>query len=256
MTNIYFEEAGNGLPLVFLHGFCDSHEIWADFVGDFTPSYRVLMPDLPGFGRSPMLGMPFSIDLVGDEIAQWLEDLGIKHAIVIGHSLGGYIALSLLARHADRVAGIGLFHSTPFADTAERKEVREKVIQFVQLNGVDPFIETFVPGLFADKQSPFVESARRRALATKKDALIGYVMAMRDRPDRSKELLQSHQPCLILAGTLDPLIPADQLRKFAEKSEKCIFSELPGTAHMGIFEAKQQCQAFISSFIARVLLNK
>jgi pimeloyl-ACP methyl ester carboxylesterase len=185
-----------------------------------------------------------------------LKDLGIKQTIVIGHSLGGYVALSLLVRHPERLAGIALFHSTPFADTEERKKVREKVIQFVQLNGVPPFIETFVPGLFADKQNPFIKSARQRAMTTRQDALIGYAMAMRDRPDRSMELLQSPLPCLVLAGTQDSLIPFDHLQKYAQKSENCMFSELPETAHMGIFEAKKQSQATISRFIALALQNK
>ncbi len=248
MSSIYFREIGSGPPLVFLHGFCDSHELWADFIGEFASSHRVLTPDLPGFGRSPELPVPFSIDDVGDEITEWIKKLGLERPKIIGHSLGGYVALSLLARHKEQISGIGLFHSTPFADTLERKKIRQKVIQFVQLNGIEPFIETFVPGLFADKLNPHIESTRQRALATKKEALLSYSVAMRDRTDQSELALRSTLPLLIIAGAHDPLIPIEDLRKFAKINQKCTFFELPEAAHMGIFEAKKLCQAIISRF--------
>lgn len=256
MSRIYFREEGSGTPLVFLHGFCDSHNLWMDFVRAFTSSYRVLTPDLPGFGQSHILPAPFSIDQVGDELSDWMKELGVERPIVIGHSLGGYVALSLLERHREQLSGIVLFHSTPFADSEERKKIREKVIEFVELNGVEPFIETFVPGLFADKLSPQVSVTRQRALATKKQALIGYARAMRDRPDRSETVIQETLPVLIIAGALDSLIPIEDLRKFVKMAPKCLFLELPEAGHMGIFEAKKQCQAIISEFAASERPNK
>ena len=245
MSFLYCHAEGSGPPLVFLHGFCDSHGLWKEFIPAFVSSFRVLAPDLPGFGSSEMLPTPFSLDDVGDAIASWIESNSLVKPVVIGHSLGGYIALSLLERHARLLSGVGLFHSTPYGDSNERKEVRKKVIEFVRKNGVEPFVETFVPGLFLDKSNPAIPAAKKRALATSADALIGYSVAMANRPDRSETFVDSQIPCLLIAGTEDALIPIKSLRK---SIKKCLFYELPNVAHMGVFEAKKQCQEMILRF--------
>ena len=245
MPLLYCHDEGSGPPLVFLHGFCDSHELWKDFIPAFVSSFRVLTPDLPGFGRSEILPTPFSLDDVGDAVASWIESKGLDKPIVIGHSLGGYIALSLLERHAGLLSGIGLVHSTPYGDSNERKEVRKKVVEFVKKNGVEPFVETFVPGLFLDKSNPAIQAAKKRAMGTSADALIGYSVAMADRTDRSATFMDSPIPCLLIAGTEDALIPVESLRK---SIKKCLFYELPSVAHMGVFEAKKQCQELILRF--------
>ena len=249
---IYFHEAGSGMPIVFLHGFCDNHELWSDFIPEFTDSYRVLTPDLPGFGQSTLLPGPFTIDDVGDEIAQWFEQVGLIQPVVIGHSLGGYVALSLLARHANQVSGIGLFHSTPAGDSPERKKIRDKVIQFVELNGVEPFIDTFVPGLFVNKSDPHIDATRQRCLTTSKDTLVGYARVMRDRPDRTQTFQNGLVPLVVIAGIKDSLIPLDDLKKLAKMTPNCEFFEIQEAAHMGIFEAKKQCQTIISGFADRI----
>ena len=256
MSHIYYQEAGSGPPLVFLHGFCDSHQLWSEFIQPFTPLYRVITPDLPGFGQSPMLPEPFSIDEAGDALGAWMVEKKIHKPVIIGHSLGGYVALSLLTRHPDSASAIGLFHSTPYGDSPERKKIRDKVISFVQEHGVEPFIETFVPGLFQDKSNPNIATTRERSITTKKDVLISYAHAMRDRPDRSEMAIRDGRPILVIAGANDSLIPIDDLRKFAKMNQKANLFEVPNTAHMGIFEAKRLCQTIISGFVEKVVPNK
>lgn len=256
MSSIYFHEEGSGPPLVFLHGFCDYHELWKEFIRPFTGSYRVLTPDLPGFGKSPLLPTPFTLDQVGDAMAAWLLEQGVERPLVVGHSLGGYVAMSLLAKHSALLAGVCLFHSTPSPDSTERKNVRNKVIQFVQEKGVAPFIETFVPGLFLDKSNPEIEATRRRALSTPKASLLAYAEAMRDRPDRSETFSHTPLPALLMGGANDSLIPIESLINIAQNSPKSEFHRLEGVAHMGIFEAKNQCQTIILHFAAHLWPNK
>lgn len=256
MSSIYFHEEGNGQPIVFLHGFCDSHELWSQFIRPFTINYRVLTPDLPGFGRSPLLTTPFTIDQIGDSIAVWLLEQGVERPLVVGHSLGGYVAMSLLARHSALLAGVCLFHSTPRPDSTERKNVRNKVIQFVQDHGVAPFIETFVPGLFLDKNNPEIEATRRRAMSTPKASLLAYAEAMRDRPDRSETYSCTPLPALLVGGESDSLIPIEDLKSIAKNSPKSEFHRLESVAHMGIFEAKNQCQTIILRFAAHLWPDK
>jgi pimeloyl-ACP methyl ester carboxylesterase len=256
MSPLFVYEEGRGPNLILLHGFCETHEIWNDFVKPLSSQFHVLMPDLPGFGRSAPLPSPFTIDDVGEAIAAWLTEQEITSSIVIGHSLGGYVALSLAVNHPGLLKGFGLFHSTSFADSPEKKENRNRVVEFVRKNGAAPFIETFVPGLFFDKSHPAIAGVYRIASQTSPQAIIGYSEAMRDRPDRSSMLAENEVPKLLLAGREDTLVPLHTSREMAEKSKNCRFYEFPETAHMGFFEAKTGCQMAIKSFAEQVFFNK
>lgn len=229
--------------------------MWDEFVEPFTSDYRVIAPDLPGFGDSELLPPPFTIDQVGDRLHGWLCDQKVDRAVLIGHSLGGYIALSILDRHPEFVAGLVLFHSTPVGDSDERKEVRDRVIAFVREHGVPTYLDSFVPGLFNDKKDPAIRKALARMMGTKAEALIGYAGAMRERPDRTEVLLRTQVPVLIIGGMNDSLIPIVDLENIAKKSLKTVFYKVPQAAHMGVFESKKQCQDTISSFVANSLSN-
>lgn len=171
MGYIHVRDQGAGHPLVFIHGFCDTHQLWDEFVVPFTAHFRIITLDLPGFGQSDLLPVPFTLDEVGDRLSTLFSELKLEQPILIGHSLGGYVALSMLERHADQLSGVVLFHSTAFADTEERKKVRDKVIDFVKAHGVSPFLETFVPGLFNQKSDPAIPLTRQRTSGTRREAV-------------------------------------------------------------------------------------
>ena len=170
--------------------------------------------------------------------------------------MGGYVALSLAERHPDLLKGFGLFHSTSFADTEEKKVNRNKVIEFVTRNGVAPFIDTFVPGLFFNKSVSTLAEVHSIAIQTRSETLIGYSQAMRDRPDRSSILKISEKPKFLIAGTEDTLIPIALSRKMVEIGQNCRYYELKGVAHMGIFEAEMECQEVIEEFVRAIVKNK
>lgn len=252
MGYIHIRDQGAGRPLVFIHGFCDTHQLWDEFAKPFAERFRVVTLDLPGFGQSDLLPAPFTLDDVGDRLATLFSELKLDQPILIGHSLGGYVSLSMLERHDELLSGVVLFHSTAFPDTEERRKVRNKVIGFVQEHGVGPFLETFVPGLFRDKADPAIPFTRQRTSSTKPEAVIGYAAAMRDRPDRSGLVAVTEKPVLVIGGTEDSLIPIKDLRTLAQRAPKITLAELPETAHMGMFEAKNQGQNILSSYIKRI----
>ena len=254
MSPLFFYEEGSGPPIVFLHGFCETHEIWKDFVKPLTTRFRVILIDLPGFSRSEILPTPFTIDDVGNTVANWLIENQVLKSILIGHSLGGYVTLSVAERHSQLLEGIGLFHSIAFEDTQEKKENRNKVIEFVRRNGVQQFIDTFVPGLFFDKLSAAIPYIHKIASKTESETLVGYSIAMRDRPDRSLAL-KSNTPKLLMAGSEDALIPIEVSLRMARMSEKSSFFELKNTAHMGFFESEKECQLIIRRFAQQIFSN-
>ncbi len=248
MSSIYHDEQGAGRAIIFLHGFCESREIWSDFVKPLAENFRILIPDLPGFGKSPLLAAGFTIDDVADEIVKWIGDIHLKDAFVVGHSLGGYVALSLAERHPEKISAIGLFHSTVFADSDEKKESRDKVSRFVNEHGVLPYVETFVPGLFFDKSGPGVEETFGIAKRTNQQTLIAYLRAMRDRPDRSLWWRKSKIQKLVIAGKEDTIIPLKTSREMCSHVPSLALFELEKTAHMGFFEAKNESQSILTRF--------
>lgn len=247
MPSVFVEESGSGKTLVFLHGFCETHAIWHPFVEKFS-DHRVVTVDLPGFGNSGILPSPFTIDQVADAVGSALANRAIRDAVVIGHSLGGYVALSLLAHHPELVSRIVLFHSSAFADTEEKKEGRNKIVEFVKKNGVQPFIDTFVPGLFFDKKNQAIARVRAIASQTSAEALTGYTLAMRDRPDRRGLWTKNAVQKLLIAGSEDTSIPIEISREMSRIGLNLQYSELPGTGHMGFFEAESECEMIIKRF--------
>ena len=251
----YSKEEGQGTTLLFLHGFCETHEIWSDFVKPLTEHFRVITIDLPGFGDSEILPPPFSIDDVGNAVAHWLTRRNLGRTIVIGHSLGGYVALSLAENHQELVGGLGLFHSTIFPDSEEKKQNRSKVIDFVRRNGVQPFIDTFVPSLFFDPLHPATNQVHQIASMTKPMTLISYLQAMRDRPDRSTTWKSGSMPKLLISGVQDALVPIKISQEMAKMAKNLSFFELQKVGHMGFFEAKTECQEIIKGFTHGIQFN-
>ena len=256
MSSLHFHEEGDGFPLVFIHGFCETLEIWKAFVKPLSKNFHVFTIDLPGFGKSEILPAPFSIDQVADSVAVWLIENKISKSILVGHSLGGYVTLALAERHPGLLKGLGLFHSTSFADTEEKIENRNRVIEFVRKNGVAPYIDTFVPGLFFDKGNKAIAEVHRIAMQTQETTLTAYAQAMRDRPDRSFILRNHEIPKFLIAGAEDTIIPPASSLKMAEIGQNCRFYELRGVAHMGLFEAENQCQEAIRESVLAIINNK
>jgi pimeloyl-ACP methyl ester carboxylesterase len=248
VAGIFHRESGTGPALVLIHGFCETSSIWDDFVPRLSSQFRVICPDLPGFGMSKMLPSGFSLSDVGMEMVKWLQTNGIVKPVVIGHSLGGYVTLAMANKGDLQLAGIGLFHSTALPDTEEKKVNRNKVIDFVNKNGVKPYIDTFVPGLFYDKQSPHIPSVNHLLNKADSSALTGYLAAMRDRPDQSVLLARFARPVLLLGGEHDEIIPAESLQKQAKSLQKGTLALLPDTGHMGMLESGEKSAREVAKF--------
>lgn len=236
MPAIFHQEQGAGKPIVFLHGFCETSEVWSPLIGDVAGYAHAFRVDLPGFGKSELPPTPFSLEDIARFLWAWVDEQEIQNPVIIGHSLGGYVTLAMASQRPHDVAGFGLFHSTALADSAEKKENRTKVIEFVSKNGVSPFIDTFVPSLFADKNHPAIPGVDKMARATKKDTLLAYTAAMRDRPEKVNFLHQFEKPVLILAGEKDGVIPMDSLKNQAGNLKKGQYFALEGVGHMGMHE--------------------
>ena len=255
MNSIDYDERGEGPVVILIHGFCESKEIWDNLTPDLSTNFRVINIDLPGFGKSPILKSDLTIKAVAREVLVFIESLDIEKCVIIGHSLGGYVALVIAEDRPDLVQGLCLFHSTAQSDSEEKKLNRNKVMAFVETNGVHPFIEAFVPGLFYQKSQKNLEIVFKIASKTSKDAITSYSRAMRDRPNMFSFLASFSNKILIIAGENDTIISKSALEeqvKLIPKGQLVIMTE---TGHMGMYEDVKQALAAIKDFSTSCFLN-
>ncbi|NJN28778.1 MAG: alpha/beta hydrolase [Cyclobacteriaceae bacterium] len=252
MKHIFFYETGSGFPLIFLHGFCESSDIWMALSEELSDRYRIICPDLPGFGQSPLPEEPFSLQSIGDGLVAWLKNMDIDQCIVIGHSLGGYISLEILRKHPDFVAGIGLLNSSAFGDSQEKKDNRNKLIEFIDRNGVEPFINTFVPSLFYPptiaKHQETLESISSKAMDIDPQSVMQYAAAMRERPDSVDLLHKYRDRIMLIAGEFDQNVPLEKSLQMKKILDDDNVSIVPDSAHMSLFEQSEMCYGAIRKF--------
>ena len=252
---LHFFEKGQGHPLLLLHGFCESGEMWHYLADSLSTQYRVICPDLPGFGNSALTHPIQSLEEVAEQLEGWMQAEQIQNPIVMGHSLGGYVALALLERMGNRIKAIGLLHSTAFGDDLDKKEMRNRTLTFLKKHGAAKFVTSFVPQLFPDHRRIELAEAMAQAIEDGKRSSLGgllaYTVAMRDRKDRLGVLQQFAGPKLLLAGTLDGSVKIESSR--AQQEAFTHYIELEGVGHLGMVEEKEKTLAVVQDFVREVL---
>jgi len=253
MSPIRFFEKGKGQPIVLIHGFCEIGEMWRDFANTLSTDFRVICPDLPGCGGSPITSNSISLEEVAVLLEEWMNENNIQNPIVIGHSLGGYVMLALLELMGDKLKAVGLFHSTAFADDEEKKGMRDRTVIFLKKHGVDMFVTSFVPPLFPEERREELDKEINQAIEQAKqcslDGLIAFTKAMRDRKDRFEVLENFSGFKLMIAGTEDGAVKIDASRK--HKSAITDYYELENTGHVGMIERKEETLKIVREFCER-----
>lgn len=253
MSAIHFTDEGTGTPLVFVHGYCETHTLWLNFVRPFTKNYRVICIDLPGFGKSLLPSNEFTINEIAKSVWELLDTIHVKTCFVTGHSLGGYVMLEMAHQQPNRMHGFCMFHSTAYADDENKKLNRAKVMEFVAKNGTAPFVQTLIPSLFADPNHHAAKALLTEASQVDPKTVIAYARAMRDREDMTKVYAVFSKPILFFIGLKDAVIPPESIWGQAENAPQKRVHELPGVAHMGMLEAPAETERVLLDFLNEAL---
>lgn len=254
-SNICYSDQGQGEVIVLLHGFCGSSAYFEQVIPLLSSSYRVIAPDLRGHGASDAPLGAYSIDQMADDVLSLLNALEISDVYLLGHSLGGYITLSFAQRHASRLKGFGLIHSTGYPDSDEAKEKRLKSVSTIQNDGITAFVDGLVPGLFAPGAPPqLLERAKEIGYKTPPQGAAGAALAMRERPDRRDVISASALPVLLVAGAEDGLVPAE--RTFTSDKANVTQATIAGAGHMSMYEAPQRLAEIIGDFVHAPVTKK
>jgi pimeloyl-ACP methyl ester carboxylesterase len=260
--NLAYHLQGRGFPVVLLHGFCESKDIWKEVVLQLKKNGTTIVPDMPGFGESKGNTHYNSVEEMAEEVFQLLQHLQVKECIVIAHSLGGYVALALAEKHPELISGLALFHSTAYPDSEEKKHTRNKTADFIDKKGMAAFAENFVPPLFykgrREELADIIQSVHQLVVQTPKETAVAVTKAMRDRPDRTQVLKEADYPVLFIAGTADEAVPLENSKEMFYLPRHSIVQLLAETAHMGMFERPQETVQMVRHFIelCRDLSNK
>jgi len=247
---LYFEEFGSGIPIVLVHGFPLDHTIWEPVVAPLTKHSRIVLPDLRGFGRSPVPPGKTSIRMMAEDLVVLLDLLKIDKAIMVGHSMGGYICLSFAQAYPHRLAGLGLVATQAAADTPEKRQARFNTADEVERHGVKVIADNMVPKLTANAELQTV--LRELILKTDPIGVIGALKAMAERPDSTGLLSSISVPSVVLAGSVDTLIPIERSKTMAQLLARAWLAELPGVGHMPMMEAPQQAAETLRQLIHAV----
>lgn len=247
-SNICYSDQGSGDVVVLLHGFCGSSAYWEQTIPFLSGSYRVIAPDLRGHGASDAPLGAYSIDQMADDVLSLLNALEISECVLLGHSLGGYITLSFAQRHASRLKGFGLIHSTGYPDSEEARENRLKSVSVIQNEGITNFVDGLVPGLFAaGAAEQLLDRAKEIGYRTPPQGAAGAALAMRERPDRRDVISATALPVLLVAGAEDTLVPAE--RTFTSDKPNVTQAVISGSGHMSMYEAPERLSEIIKDFM-------
>lgn len=239
------------VTIIFLHGYCEGQWIWEGIIESLGDQFSCIALDLPGFGNNWQLPEKKSLDAVAESIWRELHHKKISEVILIGHSLGGYVALAMADSKPEFVRGLGLVHSTPFADSEEKKESRNKVIAFVEQYGSSLFLDQFAPGLFYDKSSSQAIEFRKKIDGTSAASIIYYAAAMRDRPDRSCLIRESKFFTLVICGRFDQILSPELCNQSKIAGSHVYTHLLNHSSHVGMLEEPVKTAEIIQKFLKK-----
>lgn len=253
---VFYQLTGNGPAIVLLHGFLESTAIWKNYIRKLSGSFTVLAIDLPGHGQSENLSDIHSMDLMAESVNQVIRGAGIHSCMLVGHSMGGYVALAFAEKYPRKVKGLVLFHSQAGADSPEAMANRERTIAVVQKDH-HGFIKNFIPGLFdpenANKFSAEIKELQQTADSTPREGIIAALKGMKNRPDRQHVLAQLKSPILFIIGKNDSRIPMQVILPQASLPEHSEVLLLDHVGHMGFIEAPGKTFAAVKGLAERVL---
>jgi pimeloyl-ACP methyl ester carboxylesterase len=255
---LFYRVSGNGRPVMLVHGFGETGDVWDKQVAFLKGDYKLIVPDLPGSGQSVIIedmsmeGMAETLKAI--LVAEYSKEPLKGGFCLIGHSMGGYVALAFAEKYGEMLNGLGLFHSSAFADTEEKKAARKKGIAFIEEHGAFEFLKTSTPNLFSPgfkAESPelvdeFVQSLNNFL----PESLVLYYESMIKRPDRSAILKKSSTPVLFIMGEFDNAIPLQDGLKQCHLPERAYINILHQSGHMGMMEETDKSNRLLKEFLS------
>lgn len=243
---LHFTDSGQGRAVVLLHAFPMDSALWSEQRHALAQAgYRVVTPDLPGFGGSAVSDAEPSLDVMADEVAALMDQLGLQSAIVGGLSMGGYVTMAMMRRHPARLAAVVLADTKAPADTAEAAANRRAVADSVLAAGATAGLaDSMLPNLLGAttrQQRPDVVARVTRWITAQPAAGVAWAQrAMAARPDSTDAIAALARPVLVVYGEQDVLSPAAEAQAMATAARSSgapvTVVEIPAAGHLTAVE--------------------
>lgn len=250
---IYYSDQGEGKPVLLLHGYLESSEIWENFAARLASEFRVISVDLPGHGQSKTYGDSHSMEFMASAVKSLVDSLNLKKVFLTGHSLGGYVTLAFAELSPDSLSGYSLFHSHPLPDSPETLLKREREIAIIRSGKKYLLYPENVSMMFAPGNLQRLDEAVQRSkdIASKigDEGIIAVLNGMMTRPSRVNVMEKGEVPSLWILGRNDSHIPCDAIQAKINIPSNCKVVVLENSGHMGFVEEEDLSVEIISGFI-------
>ena len=254
-------DEGDGPVVLFIHGFPLDHSMWDAQRRFFRDRYRVIIPDLRGFGRSGSATAPLTIPGLADELALLLDAVGAADPVTVcGLSMGGCVALAFVKQYAVRMSGLVLCDMRSVGESPEGQVNRRKMAERVLTEGSTIAAEAMLPRLFGPKtneQHPeIIDRIRHAILATSGRSIAAGQQALADRPDCTPWLETITVPTLVIVGEHDLISPPAEMQATAAAIPDSSFVMIAGAGHMAPMENSAAVNSALESFLARTAVRQ
>ena len=246
-----YSHSGGGQTIVLLHGFLEERGMWRRYSEVLASAYSVIAVDLLGQGESGNLGYVHTMEDQARAVLSVLEAEQISRCMIIGHSMGGYVALAMANLQPDLISALVLFHSTAIPDSDDRRADRERVIDLVQRNKLI-YLKAAIPSLFAESSrvplSAEINELIETANGFSTQGIIANIRGMMERKDRTNVLKNKAFRQMVIHGEFDSVISKKDITAQVGFNDSIVFHVVSGIGHMGHLEAPDECLSLLTEF--------
>ncbi len=247
---IEFSVCGKGNVIVLLHGYIESYSAWADLQKELCKDFTVLAINLPGHGNSEIIEPIQTMSQMADAVDEIVKSLNISRFTLIGHSMGGYVTLEYLSKYSEKLNSYCLFHSSPFADSDEKKTERDRIIELIRQGKKEQLAKQHVEKTFSaknlEKFKDKIKELTKIAVNTSAEATISVLEGMKIRKNHYDTMLQKKLKSFWIIGKEDNFINFEQISR-TKLPENCELIVLNDSGHQGYIEEFEKTTEIIRS---------
>jgi len=251
-----YDDVGSGPAVVMIHGYPFNRSLWTEQVDALSSKYRVVTPDLRGFGESDNSEGPATMNRMAQDVATLMDQLGIDQAVIAGLSMGGYVTLAFCKQFPERVKALVLADTRAQSDSEEAKQTRSQQAEKATTEGMAGIADAMLPKLLTpetvSKRPEVVKRVRDMMLKTKPQGAAGALLGMAQREDLSEFISTIGVPTMIVVGREDAITPVADSEKMKSKIATSHLVVIENAGHVSNLEQTEQFNFALLKFLERV----
>jgi pimeloyl-ACP methyl ester carboxylesterase len=250
-------DTGKGKTIVLLHGYLETMEVWEKIIAELSKTFRVITLDLPGHGLSDFCENTATMEFMADCVKTLLDKQKVSECFVVGHSMGGYVALAFAKKYPAAAKALCLFSSTPNADTEQKKIDRDREINLIRAGKFELILKNNISRGFATmnlkKFDEEIFAIEDTATVANTNGIISCLQAMKLREDMNDFMKTIQQKALFVFGKYDNYITFDIAKNIMQKYPQATYAILQNSGHNGFIEEPEESINALSSFAEKMM---